>query len=161
MSVAKLTSDILREHKGISFVGISTVFFVYDDHGHFVMAKRSQNARDEQGTWEIGGGGLKWGQKAEENIKREMEEEYGAKAKDVQFLGYRDILRVQPDGTKTHWVGLDFAVKVNHDEVKNNEPESIEDVNWFTADKLPSPLHSQFTTFMDKYKNEVALLLGT
>ena len=42
--------------KGIDFIGITTVFFCHDGKGKFLMAKRSKNARDEHGRWDIGGG---------------------------------------------------------------------------------------------------------
>ncbi len=130
----KLTPEVIRAQKGISFVGVTTSFLCYDKTGQFVMAKRSKNARDEQGTWDQGGGGLKWGVAAEDNVRREVLEEYGANAQKIDFLGYRDVFRTLPDGTKTHWLLLSFAVLVNREEVSNNEPEMIDEVGWFTRD---------------------------
>ncbi len=161
MGVKKLTADVLRKHKGISFVGVSTCFFCYDGSGQFFMAKRSQNARDEQGTWEVGGGGLKWGQTAEDNVRREVQEEYGASPLTVAFMGYRDIFRVLVDGTPNHWLGLDFAVLVKREEMKNNEPDMFDDIGWFTLDSLPSPLHSQTLPFFEKYTDLIKPFLMT
>ena len=152
----KLASEVLRAHKGISFVGVTTSFLCYDLSGQFVMAKRSKNARDEQGTWDQGGGGLKWGVTAEDNVRREVQEEYGANAKQIDFLGYYDVFRTQPDGTKTHWLLLSFAVLVDREEVKINEPDMIDEIGWFNVNTLPSPLHSQQQPFFDRYKTELA-----
>jgi 8-oxo-dGTP diphosphatase len=159
MTLRKLSTNILRQHKGISFVGISTCFFVYDGKGKFFMSKRSKNTRDEQGRWEIGGGGLKWGENAEDNMVRELKEEYNAEPLKITFLGYRDIHRKLKDDTPTHWVGLDFAVLVDPSTVEISEPDMIEDSGWFTLDKLPSPLHSQQQIFMHKYKDELESLI--
>lgn len=146
----KLSPDILREHKGISFTGITTCFFCHDGKGKFFLAKRSKNARDEQGTWEIGGGGLKWGLTAEENMRREVKEEYNGEVLESVFLGYRDVLRTLPDGTQTHWLGLDFAALVDPAQIKINEPDMFDDAGWFTLDNLPAPLHSQQIPFFEK-----------
>ena len=159
--IKKLEPEVLRKHKGVSFVGIATCFFCHDGQGNFVLAKRSNKARDEQGTWEVGGGGLKAGVAVEENIKREVKEEYGADALNLEFLGYRDIFRKLDDGTPTHWLGLDFAVLVNRNEVKNNEPDMFDEVEWFTFKDLPSPLHSQVPTFFKKYEEQIAKILSS
>ncbi len=152
----KLTSDVIRAHKGISFVGVTTSFLCYDSDGYFVMAKRGKQARDEQGTWDQGGGGLKWGVTAEDNVRREVLEEYGATARQIDFIGYRDVFRTLPDGTKTHWLLLSFAVLVNREEVRNNEPEVLDEIGWFTLDTLPTPLHSQQLPLFKQYPDELA-----
>lgn len=151
----KLDPETLRAHKGISFVGVTTSFLCYDEAGEFVMAKRGQNARDEQGTWDQGGGGLKWGVTAEDNVRREVLEEYGANPLKVDFLGYHDVFRTLADGTPTHWLLLSFAVKVDRDEVKNCEPDVLDDIGWFTLNSFPSPLHSQQVPFFERYKEQL------
>ena len=139
----KLSPDTLRRHKGISFVGVTTCFLCHDGAGRIFLAKRSRNARDEHGRWEMGGGGLKWGESVEANMRREVKEEYNATPLDVEFLGYRDVHRTNPDGQPTYWVALDFAVRVDPAETKIMEPEMFDDAGWFTLDTLPQPLHSQ------------------
>ena len=100
------------------------------------------------------------GSKAEYNIKREVEEEFGAKAYKIDFMGYRDVFRKLDDGTTTHWVMLDFAVKVNPTDVKRNEPDMSDEIGWFTLDSQPQPQHSQHSTFMNKYKKEIKKTLS-
>lgn len=160
MSIQRLDADILRIHKGVSFVGVGTVFFCYDGRGKFLMGKRSKNTRDEQGKWEIAGGGLKWGVTAEDNLKREVKEEFDADAKNIIFMGYRDVFRELEDGTPTHWLILDYAVEVDPKQVKRNEPEQCDEIGWFTLDNQPSPVHSQHHTFMNKYSDQLAKILN-
>ena len=150
MTFAKLTPEEIRKHKGVSFTGITTNFFCHDGKGHLLMAKRSQNTRDEQGTWEPGGGGLKHGQTIEDNLKREIWEEYAVKPKKIDFLGYYDAFRTSPDGLPTHWLAMCFVALADRSKVKINEPDMIDEIDWFTLDKLPSPLHSQWHVFMKK-----------
>jgi ADP-ribose pyrophosphatase YjhB (NUDIX family) len=123
------------------------------------MAKRSQNARDEHGNWDVGGGGLKWGNTAKDNVIREVEEEYSSTPLDVEFLGYRDVFRELPDGTPTHWLALDFIVLVNRDEIKINEPDIFDDSGWFTLDNLPSPVHSQLHCTLENNRQKLESIL--
>lgn len=160
MPVQKLDPETLRKLKGVSFVGVGTVFFCHDGHGKFLMARRSKNARDEQGKWEIAGGGLKWGVTAEDNLRREIKEEFDADAKRITFLGYRDVFRELDDGSPTHWVMLDYAIEVDPAQVKRNEPDLCDAIGWFTLDNQPSPVHSQHKTFMEKYQKELAVILA-
>jgi 8-oxo-dGTP diphosphatase len=160
MSVQKLDSETLRKHKGVSFTGVGTVFFCHDGHGNFLMSKRSKNTRDEQGKWEIAGGGLKWGVAAEDNLRREIKEEYNADAKNIIFMGYRDVFRELEDGTPTHWLILDFVAEVDRAQVIRNEPDMSDAVDWFTLDTQPSPVHSQHSTLMQKYHDQLVEILS-
>ncbi len=156
----KLSPEILRLHKGTSFVGVTTCFQCYDGKGELFFAKRSQQARDEQGRWENGGGGLKWGVSAEENVLREIQEEYGAVPKKIEFWGYRDVFRQLEDGTPIHWLALDFGALVDREQVKINEPDMFDDSGWFTLDNLPAPLHSQLPLIFKKYSEHYARIVN-
>jgi len=140
--------------KGVDFIGVAVVFFCHDGQGNFVMAKRSQNARDEQGNWDIGGGGVEFEDTVENNLRKEIAEEYGCAIQNFEFLGYRDVLRII-DGQKSHWIALDYKVLVNKNEVKINEPEKFDDIAWFRIDNLPEKLHSQLHIFFDNYKDRL------
>lgn len=152
--------ELLRQQKGVGYVGVITCFICHDGAGRIFMAKRSNKARDEQGTWDVGGGGLDWGVSAEENAKKEIAEEYGVTARDVKFLGYRDVFRKLPDGTKTHWLALDFVAHINREHVRINEPEKFDEAGWFTLDDLPTPLHSQNAHMFEKHQSQLTELLG-
>jgi len=58
--------------KGIDHTGIVIVYFCHDGKGNFVMAQRSNNARDEQGRRDIGGGGLEFGDTVKQTLKKEI-----------------------------------------------------------------------------------------
>ena len=159
--IRKLSTETLRRHKGVSFVGVTTPFVCYDGNGRVFMAKRSNHARDENGRWDFGSGGLKVGQSIEENMRRELMEEYGVEPLETTLIGYFDLFRTLPDGTPTHWVAIAHAVKVDPAKVKIMEPDMTEDSGWFTLDALPSPLHSSIEsvllpTFGDKLRKILA-----
>lgn len=161
MSFKKLSPEELRKHKGISFTGITTVFFCHDGKGNIFLAKRSKNTRDEHGRWDPGGGGLKHGQSLEQNLHRELKEEYNATPISTEFIGYFDAFRTSPEGKPTHWLAMCFAVQVDSKEIKINEPDMFDDYGWFSLDDLPKPLHSQFDVFMKKHGKKLNALLSS
>ncbi len=138
--------------KGINFTGVCVIYFCHDGHGRFVMARRTANSRDEHGAWDIGGGGLEFGDTVEDTLRKEIAEEYCTDVLDSEFLGYRDVHR-EHEGKKTHWIALDFKVRVDPVKVKNGEPHKFDAVEWFRMDALPSGLHSQLSKFFEKYNN--------
>lgn len=151
MSDHKLSSDEIRAHKGVSFTGITTAFMCHDGHGKIFLTKRSKHTRDEHGNWDAGGGGLKHGQSLEDNLKREIKEEYDADPLNIEFLGYLDAFRTNQHGQATHWLAMYFAVLVDPKQVKINEPDMVDDSGWFTLDQLPKPMHSMWSTFYAKH----------
>ncbi len=139
---------------GLDYIGISVVYFCHDGKGNVLLGKRSDQARDEKGNWDIGGGGIEFGDTALITLKKEISEEYGTEVLEHEFLGYRDVLREEGD-KKTHWVTLDFKVLVNKEMAKNGEPHKFDAVGWFNLDNLPSPLHSQLPIFLHYYKYRI------
>ncbi len=140
--------------KGIDYIGTAVVYFCHDGEGNFLMNKRSQNCRDEQGTWDPGGGGVELHDTVENTLRKEIMEEYCTEVIDFEFLGFRDVHR-ENDGKKTHWIALDFKVLVNKNMAKNGEPHKFDEVRWFRLENLPEPQHSQFPTFLENYKNKL------
>jgi 8-oxo-dGTP diphosphatase len=147
-----------KEGIGTEFTGITVLFFCHDGKGRYLISKRSKNTRDEQGTWDPGAGGLKFNERVvEDALVRELMEEYCTKPIEVNFLGFRDLHRVH-DNKPTHWVALDFRVKVDPMTVKIGEPHKCDGLQWVTIkelDDFPEPLHSQFPYFLNKYKNQL------
>ena len=130
--------------KGVDFIGVTCVFLCHDGKGNFLMHKRSSNCRDEVGRWDTGSGSMEFGETPEEAVTREIEEEYCVKPKKLKFCGVRNALRMNGD-TKTHWIALLYVAEVNPKKVKIGEPDKMEELNWFRANKLPRPLHTAFS----------------
>ncbi|MBT3412640.1 MAG: NUDIX hydrolase [Candidatus Jacksonbacteria bacterium] len=136
--------------KGKDFIGVGVIYFTHDGNGNVLLNKRSNQCRDEHGRWDPGGGGVKFGERLEDALKREMMEEYCVEPLNIEYLGFREVHRDEKDGP-THWMGFDFRVLVDPTKVVNNEPHKHEDMRWFPFDSLPDPLHSQFPEFIDLY----------
>lgn len=138
---------------GIDYVGICTPFYCNDGNGLFLLSKRSRNARDEHGRWDPGSGLLELGLTPEQNVVREIKEEYGCKNITIQeAVPVHTIFRLL-NGIKTHWVAIPFFVLVDPKEVRNNEPNKFETFSWFSLDKLPKPLHSGFLSTFKRYQS--------
>ncbi len=140
--------------KGIDYIGSAVIFFCHDGKGNVVFGKRGINTKDEHGNWDVGGGGVEFGDTIIDTLRKEIKEEYCTDVLDYEFLGYRDVFREQ-NGKKTHWLILDFKVLVDKDKVKNGEPHKLDDVRWFTLGNMPSPIHSQLPKFLELYKDKL------
>ncbi len=140
--------------KGVDFIGVGVVFYRHDGNGNVLMNKRNTNCKDEHGNWDIGGGGLEFGENVFDALKREIEEEYCTEVLSYEFLGFRDVHRMH-EGAKTHWIALDFKVMINKHKFGNGEPHKFDEVRWFKKNELPSPIHSQFPVFLEKYKEKL------
>lgn len=137
---------------GIDFIGISTPFYCNDGKGRFLFHKRSKKCRDEHGRWDTGSGQLEFGSTPAENVLREVAEEYGCRGKIQEQLPAHSIFR-QWQGKKTHWLAVPFFIKVDPQKVKINELDKIDEIGWFTLDKLPKPLHAGFSFTFKKYRS--------
>ncbi|MES2203282.1 MAG: NUDIX hydrolase [Patescibacteria group bacterium] len=138
-------------------IRVSVIALVHDGKGNYLLGKRSQNCRDEQGKWDPGaGGGLKFGETVEDGIRREVKEETGADVKEMEFLGYRDVFRTI-DGKPTHWLAMGFRVLVDRGQVQIMEPHKCDEQKWVTIPELAGMenLHSQFPAFLEKFGDKL------
>lgn len=140
VKVANKKTDLRR---GVDHIGISASFIIHDGRGRILLQKRGKKARDEQGSWDVGGGAIEFGEPIEDAIKREIMEELVTEPLEIKFLTVYDAFR-ELNGQPTHWIAIIHAVKVDPDKVKIGEPHKIEEIDWFTSKNLPKPLHSQF-----------------
>ncbi|MDD2822643.1 MAG: NUDIX hydrolase [Candidatus Daviesbacteria bacterium] len=143
---------------GIDFTAVSVSFYCHNDDGLFVLHKRSENCRDEIGTWDFGGGRLEFGEDPEVGVLREVLEEYGVEGEIIEQLPALSLIR-ENKGITTHWLSIPFLIKVDITKIKNGDPEKISEIEFFTLDNLPQPLHKgathtlkKFEKHFDKYK---------
>ena len=140
--------------KGFDYIGVGICAFCHDGKGNVVLVKRSNNARDEHGRWDIVGGGIEFGDTVEDTVHKEIKEELDTEVLGYEFLGYFDAHR-EYEGKQTHWVQLAFKVLINRERARIAEPHKFDDIGWFTLDALPSPMHSQFPKFFQKFKDKL------
>jgi ADP-ribose pyrophosphatase YjhB (NUDIX family) len=139
---------------GVDYIGISVAFFCHDGRDKFLFHKRSKTCRDEQGTWDCGGGKLEFGESIEEGLMRELQEEYGCSGNITESLPPNSYIRSK-DETKRHWIILPYIVQVDSAQAKLNEPESMDEIGWFPLNKLPEPLHSGVRADIEMYSEQL------
>jgi ADP-ribose pyrophosphatase YjhB (NUDIX family) len=83
---------------------------------------------------------------------RELREEYGCSGVVEEALPVNSFIRVH-NGETRHWIIIPHIIRVNRDEAKLNEPESMDDIGWFSLDNLPVPLHSGVESDITHYRS--------
>ncbi|OGB78549.1 hypothetical protein A2296_02025, partial [candidate division CPR3 bacterium RIFOXYB2_FULL_35_8] len=106
---------------GIDYIGITTPFYCNDGKGNFLLHRRSKNCRDEQRRWDLGSGQLEFGLTPEQNVLKEVFEEYGCSGTIQSQLPPHSIFR-KHQGVDTHWLAIPFFVQVDPQKVKISEP---------------------------------------
>lgn len=141
--------DHIDLRRGVDHIGVTVCFVVHDGKGNVLLQKRSQNCRDERGTWDVGGGAVEFGERIEDAVRREVTEELCTKPVKVEFLLAYDAHRTNHEKEQTHWVALGHAVQVDPSKVKIGEPYKIDEIGWFNSKNLPKPLHSHMQKTLD------------
>ncbi len=137
--------------KGVDHIGVTVCFYCYDKKSRLLLQKRNHNVRDENNTWDCGGGSMEFGETFEEAVIREIKEEYCCTPLKLTFCGVNNVLRVHDD-VKTHWICLIYAAEVNPKEVKIGELLKVDEIKWFPIDNLPQTLHSMYLTHLEFIK---------
>jgi ADP-ribose pyrophosphatase YjhB (NUDIX family) len=139
--------------KGFDYTGISVVTMCHDGKVNYLMEHRSPLCRDEKNTWSpVGSGGVKFKERLVDAVRREVKEECGANAVNLEFLGYREVFRKNGE-QETYWIAFDFKAQIDPHDVVIGEPHKCDELRWCTIDEIPEPRHSQFPVFLEKYKD--------
>ncbi len=102
-------------------------------NGKFLLGKRKKFPI----AWGLPGGKLDFGEGIEESILREVDEEIGARVKNLKFLTVtNDIL----NEINEHFVTIIMGSDYDSGKVILKEPEKCEDWSWFDWKNLPKLL---------------------
>jgi len=120
--------------KGTDYIGIGCGALIFNKNEEVLLLKRTPKTRNEAGFWSKPGGGVEFGEKIEDAVKREIREELGVDIELTRFLGFTNhILEFE----KQHWVAFNYLAKIVGGELKNLEPEKHEEIKWFSLNNLP------------------------
>ena len=122
---------------GFNCVGVGCGALIVNDKNETLLQKRTSKARNGAGFWAKPGGGIEFGEKVEEALKREIKEELGVEIEIIKFLGFTESMI---EGVNQHWISLNYLAKIIDGEVQNLEPEKHEEVKWFKLDDLPGKI---------------------
>jgi len=112
----------------------SAVSVIVLKDGKVLLGRRTNTTGS--GTWCFPGGAVEKGERAVDAAKRELLEEAGIEALEMDFAGFVD----KPFPPDHFWVTLVFKCKNFSGNVEAREPHKIGEWNWFSKDALPSPL---------------------
>lgn len=133
--------------KGKDFIGVGVGAVIINESNEILLLKRVKEP--ESGYWTIPGGTVEFGEKIEETIVREIEEEIGVKSAIIKLLGVTN--HILPE-EHTHWVAPAFLVKIIEGTPRNMEPHSHSEMKWFSIDKLPHNPTMTTSVALENYK---------
>ena len=133
---------------GFDCVGVGAGALIINDKKEALLLKRTLKARNLSGFWMQPGGGVEFGERIEEAVKREIKEELGIDIEIIRFLAVTEgILKEE----KQHWISLSYLGKIVGGELKNLEPEKHEEIKWFDLNALPEKLAQNTIDSISEY----------
>jgi 8-oxo-dGTP diphosphatase len=131
-------------------VRIGVNVFVFKD-GKLLFGKRIGKVGN--GSWCLPGGHFEFGEHLSEAAARELEEETGIKATELEFIQ----LLNQPREDK-HYVHINFLAKTWTGDPLVTEPDKFAEWEWFDLDKLPDPIFEGHLQFLPAFKNKIGFI---
>lgn len=119
-------------HKPILQVGASVI--VEDEQGKILLQLRSDNH-----MWGYAGGSVELDEEVEMAAKRELYEETGLKAHQLQLFGVfsgKELHYVYPNGDEVSNVDIVYLCK-DYSGVLKKQEEEVEELRYFTVDEIP------------------------
>lgn len=138
---------------GVDYIGVSVGAFILNDKGEILLLKRSQNSKNERGSWEAPGGAVEFSEKREDAVKREAREELDVEIEIIDSLAVIDELLPQD---KQHWLATSYLVKIKDNQVPRIvEPHKHDEIGWFAIDNLPNPMSKVTSADIEAYKKRL------
>jgi mutator protein MutT len=121
----------------VDYIGVGVGALIVDSSGRLFYSQRGPLAKNERGLWEFPGGGVEFGERLAEALKREMFEEYGVQIAVGELLDVVDHLL--PDEGQ-HWVSPTFICTIISGQPQIREPSKCAAIGWFAPDAPPDGL---------------------
>ena len=122
---------------GKDYIGVGVGAIVFNEQGEVFLSQRGDNAGNERGTWEFPGGGVDYGERLVDAVKREFLEEYGMTIEVSELLSVDDHI-LEDEGQ--HWVSPTYLANHISGVPEIKEPDKCCAIGWFALDALPAPL---------------------
>jgi ADP-ribose pyrophosphatase YjhB (NUDIX family) len=108
---------------------------IFDSSGKVLLVRTHKWSN----LWGIPGGKIKWGEPAEDALRRELKEETNLEVDDIQFVLVQDCIHSREFYRDAHFVLLNYTCKARPPlEVKlNDEAREYRWVTWPEIDQLP------------------------
>ena len=123
--------------RGIDYIGVGVGAIIIDESGRLFLAKRGPKAKNERGLWEFPGGSVEFGERLQDALIREIEEEYGIIIRIEALFTVTDHLLPEEN---QHWVSPSYLCRIVSGTPIIREPEKCSEIGWFAVDEIPSEL---------------------
>jgi mutator protein MutT len=139
---------------GVDYIGVGVGAIIFNDKGEVFLMKRGPNAKNERGHWEFPGGTVDFGEKLQDAIKREINEEFDIEIELIEQLPATNHLI---PAEKQHWVSTCFIAKIKEGQVPKiveKDKGKCDEIGWFSLDNLPHPLSIVSQLNFDYFKSK-------
>ncbi len=136
---------------GHQFVGVGVGAIVFNPEGKVFLAKRGQEASNDQGLWAWPGGEVEFGEMLTTAIQRELLEEFDMVIEPIcQIAAFDHLL----DDGQEHWVSVAFIALHISGEPYIKEPGKCSNFGWFSLDRLPTMLTALSQEHLHAYRRK-------
>jgi 8-oxo-dGTP diphosphatase len=119
---------------GVDYIGVGVGAIIIDQQGKLFLSRRGPKTKNERGLWEFPGGGVEFGEKLADGLRREMREEYGVEIEVGELLDVVD--HILPEEGQ-HWVSPTFLCWIVSGSLSILEPEKCSVIGWFAPEQMP------------------------
>ncbi|NMB48386.1 NUDIX domain-containing protein [Candidatus Kuenenbacteria bacterium] len=119
--------------KGVDYIGVGVGAVIVNPEGKIFLNKRGLKARNGAGKWDFPGGGVRFGERVEDALAREIKEEFDLIIEAVELLNVCN--HIIPDEGQ-HWVSPTFLCRVKSGEAKICELEKCEAIDWLGLEEI-------------------------
>ena len=133
-------------HQPIQMVGAGV--FVENERGELLLGLRTDNH-----CWGTAGGAVELGETVEEGARREMLEETGLVAEELELLGVfsgEDTHYTYPNGDEVYVIDVKFICRKYHGALKPQESE-VSELRFFPITELPENISPIEILSVNKY----------
>lgn len=123
-----------------------------DGEGRLLLQQRTDN-----GLWGLPGGSMEPGEEIKEVARRELFEEVGLDAKELEFFELfsgMDLYYRYPNGDEVYNVVAAYICKEYSGTIRGDGDE-VQDIQFFELDKIPNQISPPDLPIIIKYLNEV------
>lgn len=143
----------LRKHVGHApLLQCAGSVIIENERGEILLGKRTDNH-----MWGYAGGSMELGESVESCARRELKEEMGLIADQLEFLCVHsgpEAHYVYPNGDEVHNVEIVYVCRKYHGDIRPQE-EEMEDLRFFPIDHLP-PISPPIRPVVQRYLQERA-----
>ena len=122
-------------HERLIYLGAGVIVY---QKGKILLQKRKDN-----GAWALHAGGVEWGEQLCETARRELFEETGSVAQNMEFFGLysgEDRVMTYPNGDQIYMPNA-FYLCTAFSKTLVPQKEEVLDLKWFSTDDLPQKIH--------------------